>query len=335
MRHYALLIRLVSATLAITMLFVACDRTGSKPSGQPEKVIIAYAALPETALAQIAESRGYFGEEGLEATVRSFSYGKLALTDLLQGNADFATVAETPVMFSIINGEKIGVIATIQSSTRNHAIVARKDKAVLTPQDLKGKRIATTLGITADYFMDAFLATHKISRKEITIVNLRPEEHQDALVNGRVDALSTFYPFLKKTQDTLGARGITFYDRDIYTETFHVVAKQDYISNNTEKVRKVLRALLKAEAFAAQHPAEAQKIVADFSRTDAGIISAIWADNDFEVSLDQKLVLALEDESRWAIKNRLTTATKAPNFLDHISLDGLKSVRPEAVRIVR
>jgi len=50
--------------------------------------------------------------------------------------------------------------------------------------------------------------------------------------------------------------------------------------------------------------------------------------------LDQSLVLALEDEARWAIKNKLTSKTKVPNYLNHIHLDALKSVAPSAVTII-
>lgn len=45
--------------------------------------------------------------------------------------------------------------------------------------------------------------------------------------------------------------------------------------------------------------------------------------------------LALEDESMWAMTNRLTAATKLPNYLDFIYLQGLRAVKPDAVRILR
>jgi NitT/TauT family transport system substrate-binding protein len=97
----------------------------------------------------------------------------------------------------------------------------------------------------------------------------------------------------------------------------------------------MLRALVRAEEFVRANPAEAQKIVADFSGIDINIVRDIWAYTSFTVSLDQALILALEDESRWAIKGGLTAAKAIPNYLDFIYFDGLKSVRPEAVRILR
>ena len=48
------------------------------------------------------------------------------------------------------------------------------------------------------------------------------------------------------------------------------------------------------------------------------------------------LVLSrLEDETRWAIKNRLTDQTVMPDYLTYIYLDGLRAVKPEVVKIGR
>lgn len=53
------------------------------------------------------------------------------------------------------------------------------------------------------------------------------------------------------------------------------------------------------------------------------------------LALAAAVTCALEDESQWAIRNRLTGASDVPNFLDHSYFDGLKSARPEAVKILR
>ena len=173
-----------AAALAIAVCLFACTRTDHKPAGPPEKVTIAYAATTDAVLAEVAQVKGYFRLEGLEVTPRLHPYGKPALDDLLAGKADFATVAETPVMFAIMNGAKISVIATIQNSSMNSAILARMDRGILTPGDLKGKRIAATLGTTSDFFMDALLALHGISRKDVEVVDLKAGEMADALARG-------------------------------------------------------------------------------------------------------------------------------------------------------
>jgi len=335
MRRSLIMIALVVSVLAISASFFSCSRTDNKSIGQLDKVTIAYATPPYTVLADIAQAQGYFRLEGLEVTPNFHSTGRAALDEVLSGKADFATVAETPVMFAILQGQKIDIIATIQSSSKTNGIIARKDSGISTPPDLKGKKIGMTLGTTSEFFSDAFLIVHAITRQEVTVVNIKPEEMPKALVRGDIDAASTFSPFLGRAQKELGDNSTMFYGEDIYNPTFNIVATQESISKNPERVKKVLMALLKAEEFVIQHPAEAQKIVADFRQMKQDAISELWAGNDFSVMLDQSLLLSLEDESRWAIKNGMTNAMRIPNYLKFIYLDGLTSVKPLAVRIVR
>ncbi len=335
-RRYLILIVLAAGALAAGAYFFINGGSGRKPAGSPEKVTIACTTNTDTALIAIAQMRGHYREEGLEATFRKHPFGKPALQDVLEGKADFATVAEAPVMFAIMKGEKVAVIATIQTTNQSHAVIARRDRGIGSAGDLRGRKIATTLGTVLDYFLDAFLAMQGISRKEIDSVNMRAEEMPEALARGDVDAISTFHPYSVLVQKKLGDRAIAFLGRDIYTVTFNVVAKQEFIQRNPEKVKKLLRALIKADEFVKQHPAEAQKLVTDFSGLDINLVRDFWASQDFGVGLDQSLLLVLEDVTRWAIKNRLTGGTtKVPNYLDFIYLEGLNSIKPKAVNILR
>ncbi len=55
----------------------------------------------------------------------------------------------------------------------------------------------------------------------------------------------------------------------------------------------------------------------------------------YHVSLDQTLLITLEDETRWAMKNKLTDKTAMPNYADYIHVDSLMAVKPEAVKLKR
>ena len=326
---------LAVAALTTATFLLACDRTDRKPAGLPEKITVAYATVTETAIAQIAESQGYYRDEGLEVIPHLHPYGKPAFEDLLAGKADFATVAETPVMFAIMKGEKISVIATIQTSSLSNAIVARRDRGILTPGDLKGKKIAVTLGTTLDFFIDSILGVHGVSRKDVEIIDLKVGEMADALARGDVDAISTFAHYKAFTQNKLGDRVITFQDKNIYRETYNVVTTQEFIRKNPNTVKKLLRSLIKADKFVRENPMEAQNIVAKISGIEISVVRNIWSESNFTATLDQPLLLSLEDESRWAINSGLTSVRNVPNYLDYIYIDGLKSVKPDAVNILK
>jgi ABC-type nitrate/sulfonate/bicarbonate transport system substrate-binding protein len=329
------------ATLALAVLaLILCYRylrPHIEPASPapPEKITIAYSATPDSVLAEVALLQGYFLREGLEVTVHRHPFGKPALEELLRGRADFATVAETPVMLAIMNGATISILATTQTANRVNAIVARRDRGIAAPGDLKGRRIAVTQGTTSDYFMDSFLAVHKIAPGEMTVVDLKPEQMGEALARGEVDAVSVFMPLPIQVQKKLGGRAVVFYDEHIYTSMFNMVTSQKLVREHPETARKLLRALVKAEGFVAAHPIEAQKMVAEFSRMDQGLVREVWQNYSYQVKLDQSLVLALEDETQWAIKGGLVARDTIPDYLDYIYPGALQSIRPKSVRILR
>jgi ABC-type nitrate/sulfonate/bicarbonate transport system substrate-binding protein len=322
--------------LAFFILFMtACQERSEKSAGTPEKITIAYSVTTGAFLVEIAFIKGYFGEEGLDATPQLHAFGKQALHAVLEGKADLATVADTPIMFAVMNGKRITILGVIQTSNRNTAIVAAEDRGIARASDLKGRNVGVMVGTTSDFFADIFLSAHGIDRNQVTFIDLKPEEMAAALDMGRIDAASTFHPYLAQLQKNLGNKGRTFYGETLYTEHFCLAAGQDYVQNHPEAIRKVLRALIKAETYAQQQPEEARRLVAEFIKMDRAMLEKVVNDLTHRVTLDQALLVDLEDQSRWAMKSGLAGRTHMPNYLDYIYFDGLQTVKPDAVRIIR
>lgn len=327
--------------MAFVLLFAASlascqisssDGSAADGSSLPQKITVAYTSQPQSTLVHIALAKGYFSEERLAVESLMHTYGKAALQSVLERKADFATVAETPIMFSVLKGEKIFVIANIEASNTNNAIVARKNAHIATPGDLKGKRVGFTPGTTSDFFLDSLLTANGLTRGEITPVALKPEAMQEALVSGQVDAVSTWNYQLALIRHHLGTQGIILYDRGIYTETFNIAVLQDYAQNNPETLKRFLRALIKAENFVSGNPDEAQAIISARTDIDRAVIREVWDAFNYSVVLDQSLQITLEDETRWAIKNKLTEQTAMPDYASYIHGASLQAVKPDALR---
>ncbi|MEI7614003.1 MAG: NrtA/SsuA/CpmA family ABC transporter substrate-binding protein [Betaproteobacteria bacterium] len=307
------------------------DNTTKSNAGTRQKVTFAFTNQPQSTLPHIAMAKGYFLEEGLDVQPLMHTYGKAALQAVVENKADFATVAETPIMFSVLKGDKIFVIANIESSNKNNGLVARKDAGIVLPGDLKGKRIGFTPGTTSDFFLDSFLTANGFARRDIQPVALKPEEMLDALITKKIDAVSTWNYPLTQIKLTLGLNGVIFYDLQVYTETFNIVAQQEFVRKNPETIKHFLRALIKAEDFVAKNPGEAQSIMSAITKIDKGLIGDVWNAFNYKVVLDQTLIITLEDETRWAMKNKLTDKTVMPDYTGHIHLDSLKAVKPKAI----
>jgi NitT/TauT family transport system substrate-binding protein len=117
--------------------FLACQQKQAEVGGLSEKITIAHSRSTYAIPFQVAFKKGFFLAEGLEVTPQPHEFGKIALRSMLEGKADIAISGDTPVMFAIVAGNKISIIAVIATAKKNEAIVTRKDLGVKTPQDLR------------------------------------------------------------------------------------------------------------------------------------------------------------------------------------------------------
>lgn len=306
-----------------------------KFSGIKEAVRIGIARESLAALAIIAEDQKFFLQEGLDTTIKHYDSGKLALTGMTASEVNLATVADTPIVFSSFEREDFSIIATIGSSDNEPRIIARKDKGIQKPGDLRGKRIATQKGSAVHFFLHRFLIKNGLSEKNVVLSFKNPDELVSALANGDIDAFSMREPYISKTKKLIGDNAIVFSEPRLYLKTFNLIALKSFITDKPQAVNGILRALIRAEEFARKYPDQAIKIVSNTLGVSESETADVWAEINIGVSLNQSLLLSFEDEARWAIRNKLTHKTKVPNYLNFIYPDGLEAVKPEAVTIIR
>jgi NitT/TauT family transport system substrate-binding protein len=237
-------------------------------------------------------------------------------------------------MFAVMQGHPVSIVATIFTVEKDPGIIGRKDKGVLTLASLNGKRIGVTLGTSGHFVLDAFLIREKLSTDDVTLRDLQPQELADALLKGDVDAVATWEPYLDSLRTQLGANGMIFYSEGIYELPFNIAGTRDYVVSHPEMIKKLVRALVRAERLCRDEPDAARQIIASAMNVSLEDLQEVWPTYRFSVTLDQSLLLTLEDETRWAIKNQLTNRTNIPNYLDHVYLDALEAVMPTAVTVI-
>ena len=328
---------MVVATVVIAgvSLYWFVQKQPEKYTGPVEKVTMGISAtslLPS--LVHIAKEKGYFLEEGIDMEIEGYSAGKLALEATLEGKTDMATVADMPIAFIGLERNDFAIFATIVDSAQHVKALARKDRNIDTPHDLIGKKVATTIGTSAHFFMVTFFALNLLDFSDVEVVDLKPNEMVEAIVNGDVDAIFTWEPNILNCQKILADNAVILPSMVGYMVTFNLVSRKDFIESNPELIKRIIKSLAKAEEFVKNNREESIGIVASRLKIERESMNELWNDYKFRLSLPQSLLVTMEDQARWAIQNNLTDATEVPNYLDHIYIDALLEVRPEVVGII-
>lgn len=333
-----------SIAIILAILIVIALGTGiwfsrnqpQKYRGPVEKITLAAYAGDIGSLVYIAQKQGYFTENGLEVTIKDYEAGKLAAEALLAGEADISTTADAAFVSKSFANPDLKILATVEIGKDIHGPVARRDRGISYPKDLKGKRIGVTQKTSGAFFLGTFLTHKSLSLQDVKIVDLKPSQLVEAISKGNIDAAFSWEPNIFKMKKRLGANAVTWSGgqsgQDMY---FILLSRGKWVKNNPELIKRFLRALVQAEKYIKNNNKETKNFVAEKFNYESDYIDDTWPKHEFVVALPQALLIVIEDQTRWRIENKLTTATEVPNYFDYIYLDALKEVNPEAVTIIR
>lgn len=302
-------------------------------SDQFESITVAEGSQPVFAVIYVAEEKGFFKEEGLSVSYKKFTSGRDALNSVIRGEADIATVYETPIVINSHDGHKLSIISGLHSSDRNTALLARKDLGISQIQDLKGRKIGVTRNSNGEFFLNLLLEDNGLSIEDITLVDIKPQDMKDSLQTGLVDAVATWNTHLFSIQRSFSKDQLVVFFSDKYTELSVLAGMENFVLGNKEKVSSFLRALIKAEKFMNDNYRESQEITIKWLSDKSGsTIRAIWEDSYRSLALSNRLLDILKKESKWFRDSGAVTGPE-PDFSRIIFEDYLKEIDPVLVSV--
>lgn len=247
----------------------------------------------------IAKSKGYFKEKGIDVEFVPIQTGKIAQDSLISGDIDVAVLVETNIAFMAYRGiQDIKVLATIEAKT-DDAIVARADRGIKQVSDLLGKKVGYLPATTSHVYLSRLLKKHNIREDQLELLSMPPPSMQAALINGDIDAMSLWQPFRFNAINSLKDKSIEFNDSEVYKAYALLASKEDYISNHKDELKLVLEALMEAEKFVINNPAEAINILSNNIPINESILTKFWSEYDLQVKLEADLDLILLEEGNW------------------------------------
>jgi NitT/TauT family transport system substrate-binding protein len=212
----------------------------------------------------VADSKGLFKKEGLQVEVINFQGGATATPALLGGSVQLQSAGTENMLKVVQQGQPVVAVMSVQSTFNSGIVVSKKfsDKLGRKPTlaDLKGMRVGTLVrGGMTDIAMRMIMDAQGLTEKDVELVPLRGyDKHLAAMMANDIDASVPVEPV--QTQWTLGPAGSVymidmlkgegpalFQDMNWIT----LQGKKDWIDKNRDTVRKVVRAMVAAQAFIA------------------------------------------------------------------------------------
>jgi len=222
----------------------------------------------------VAKFKGFFKEEGLDAELVQIT-ANVSIAALASGNIDYNLILQ-----SVVTGNLRGLpikVAGILIERPNHVFVASPKLARFT--DLKGRKIAiSSFGSATDILARLTVEHFKLNpQKDVQFIAAGSSSGRLAqLESGLVDAAVVSPP----SDQVAEARGFKTLvrTRDVLLFPVNGVGLHEQkLRNNRPEVKRVLRALLKANRFILDERKGAIDILQKWSHTPANVAEQAYA----------------------------------------------------------
>ncbi len=321
------------AAVATALGVCSCSQGGD--SGKVESITVGVSTpLEVNTLLYVAETQDLLKRNGLKVTIKNYDTGVAAIADMLKGEVDIAVASEFGVVRYALQKKNLCIL-TCYDKVQIAALIARKDRGIERLLDLKGKRIGLPRHTNAEFYLGRFLDLHGMSVRDVKLEDVKLTHLAEAILKGEIDAVVLWDPYRSQVENGLREKGTVWAVQSSQPTFCVAVGGQDWISKHPQIVSRFLASLAEAEKYLQNHPAEVKTMVQEKLNYDKAYMEVIWPRQQFALSLDRSLILAMEDEARWMIANNLTTEKTVPDFGKYIYIDGLKAIKPEAVDIIR
>ena len=212
----------------------------------------------------IAETQGYFKDEGLDVTIADFAGGSRALQALVGGSADIASGAFEHTINMQVKGQRLR--AFVLQGRAPQIVLGVNPKTMpnyKTPSDLKGKKLGVTApGSSTQVLANFVLAKAGLKPSDVSIIGVGAGNGAVAAMRaGQIDAISNLDPVI-----TLLLRSN---DLKIVSDT-RVVAEADKIFGGPMPAG----CLYTQQTFIDKYPATTQALTNAIVRADRWIHAA-------------------------------------------------------------
>jgi len=285
--------RLIGTTLMVVLALVlsACGAldeggdTKNVAAPKDDAIVVKVGFLHTIAVDDklwLGQVEGQWADAGLDIKTTRFETGIELSQALAGGSVDVAIMGGVTSSFPAQGQGKIFMLNSRETATAR--LFVQGDSGIKTVADLKGKKVITTEGTTADIYLHRALEKAGLSRKDVTVVNAKMPDAVTAFIGGSVPAIALWVPFdLRVDEAGKGAKEIdnagSYPDAGVGDGW---VANNDWYDENKDTVKKIIGAWLKVNDAYRADPEGSLKKVQEIAYKDAAKLTDLQHQVEFQ-----------------------------------------------------
>jgi NitT/TauT family transport system substrate-binding protein len=209
----------------------------------------------------VALEKGFWKDAGFDVTIVKGEGSATTISSYAAGAANFAFSDTPTLILARSKGVPVKVAGVIHDKSL-YALGTLVENNIKAPQDLKGKRIGSSVGDASRVMFPAFAKINGIEADSVRWVDMTPPARVASLVLGQVDAVMLFLtetPTFSAKAKEAGKQWRDFpyadYGLDLYSHG--LLVRDDLIANQPDRVKRFIEATMQAWAWSIEHPQEA------------------------------------------------------------------------------
>jgi ABC-type nitrate/sulfonate/bicarbonate transport system substrate-binding protein len=338
-------IRKLSIAIA-AMAFVSIGSAYAEAPSAPEVKTLTLITTSDVQIGGpwfVAQGKNFFKQEGFtDVTVQPVSAIPTIYPQFVSGNIQVYSSAEPPTLTLSGGGVPVKVVAIYSDMTGLHGLLSSAN--IKTAKDLEGKKVALQKGTVMELLFRNFCRAYGCDISKVEILNMPAPESAAAVVDGSVDAIVSWQPFLGQALNAGKAKGLhfLFYDKTSFMpgtngehRKLHIgwaildVAPA-FLEKNPKTVDALLRVLEKSLAYIKSNPGDSAKLIAAALKLPVDTAHDYMNAVQYGLRIDDARVKEIQTLADDLSQNKLI---KAPVNFSKSVLDTapLKRVDPKAV----
>ncbi len=141
-------------------------------------------------------------ETGYKIKWRKFDSGSKVINAMASGDVHIALAGSSPIAAGVSRGLDIQIVWIFEDIASAEALVVRNGSGIMSPQDLKGKKLGVPFVSTTHFHTLFALEQFGINPKDVKILNMQPNAIAAAWERKDIDAAFVWDPALGRIKKT-------------------------------------------------------------------------------------------------------------------------------------